>query len=74
MLGLTDSRFYNNLTDSVYKYLPIRIDNEDLKRYHGVDERISKLNYERLINFYFNLIKNTDNAHLEKQETIHEEF
>lgn len=33
MLGLTDSRFYSNLTKSIYKYLPIRILKEDLKRF-----------------------------------------
>lgn len=33
MLGLTDSRFYVNLTKNVYKYLPIKIKNDDLKRF-----------------------------------------
>ncbi len=30
--GQTDSRFYNQLTQNIYKYLPIRIKNSDLKR------------------------------------------
>lgn len=34
MLGLTDSRFYANLTKNVYKYLPIKILQNDLKRYY----------------------------------------
>ena len=33
MLGFTDSRFYVNLTKNVYKYLPIKIKNYDLKRF-----------------------------------------
>ncbi len=30
--GQTDSRFYSGLTENIYKYLPIRIRNSDLKR------------------------------------------
>ena len=74
MIGLTDSRFYNGLTKSVYKYNPIRVDNADLPRVHGVDERVSLANYENLINFYYLLIGNTDRAHLEPDANRHSEF
>ena len=74
MLGLTDSRYYASLTRNIYKYLPIRLKNDDLKRYHGKDERISLQNYEDCVNFYFNLMKNSDNAELYKQNTQHTEL
>lgn len=33
-------------------------------RFHGINERISKKNYEELIQFYFNLIQNCDTRQL----------
>ncbi|CAF0724852.1 unnamed protein product [Brachionus calyciflorus] len=64
MVALTDSRYYSNLTENIYRYLPIRLKNEDLKRYHGIDERISVQSYEDMINFYYLIFKNTDDLHL----------
>ena len=65
MIGVTDSRYYSKLSQSVYKFLPVKICQADVKRYHGVDERISLQNYENMINFYYVLIENSDKAHLE---------
>lgn len=65
MPAKTDSRHYTNLTNNIYKYFPIQIKNADLKRYHGVNERISVENYENILNFYFLLFKNTDKIHLD---------
>lgn len=31
MVGLTDSRYYTNLTKNVYKYNPTKVSNEDIK-------------------------------------------
>lgn len=33
MVGLTDSRYYYNLTSNIYKYLPMKVSNDDLKGY-----------------------------------------
>lgn len=66
--GMTDSRHYGHLTRNIYKYFPIRIRNADLKRYHGVDERISVDNYENIVNFFYLVFKNTDRAHLPKND------
>lgn len=64
--GMTDSRYYGHLTRNIYKYFPIQIKNVDLKRYHGVDERISIQNYENIINFFYLVFKKTDQSHLTK--------
>ncbi|RMZ96294.1 putative carboxypeptidase PM20D1 [Brachionus plicatilis] len=74
MIALTDSRFYTNLTENIYRYLPIRLLNEDLKRYHGVDERITTQGYEDMINFYYLIFKNTDDAHLDKTRELRNEL
>ncbi len=30
--GMTDSRYYSNLTKNIYKFLPMKINNSELKR------------------------------------------
>jgi len=47
------------LTTNVYRFLPITLKPDDAKRYHGIDERISVEDYERLIRFYAQLIRNS---------------
>ena len=52
MLGGTDSRHFERIADDVYRFLPVRIRNEDLPRFHGVDERISVEGYADSVRFY----------------------
>jgi carboxypeptidase PM20D1 len=59
LVAATDSRHYAPLTRNVYRFLPIVLGPDDFRRYHGVDERISIADYERLIHFYAQLIRNT---------------
>lgn len=61
-LAASDSRWYTNLTDSIYKFSAIAVYLDEMKRFHGHDERISLENYENLINFYHHLILNSDSA------------
>jgi carboxypeptidase PM20D1 len=59
LVAATDSRHYANLTRNVLRFLPITLTASDTKRYHGIDERISLADYLRCINFYAQLIKNS---------------
>ena len=59
VLGATDARYYAPLSRNVYRFLPIMLAAEDLKRAHGLNERISVENYARIVDFYVHLIKNT---------------
>lgn len=59
-LAASDSRWYTNLTQSIYKFSAIAVHLEEMKRFHGDDERISLENYENLINFFHHLIQNSD--------------
>lgn len=59
-LAASDSRWYVNLTDSIYRFSAIAVPLDEMKRFHGHDERISLENYENLINFYHHLIVNSD--------------
>ncbi len=58
MIGATDSRHFDLVAANVYKFSPVRARPEDLKRFHGTNERISTANYVELIQFYHQLIGN----------------
>jgi carboxypeptidase PM20D1 len=54
----TDSRHYAPIASDIYRFLPLRLTAEDLKRIHGVDERIGIKTYSDLIGFISRLIEN----------------
>ena len=54
----TDSRYYAPIASDIYRFLPLRVTGDDLKRIHGVDERIGIKTYEELIGFLARLIEN----------------
>jgi carboxypeptidase PM20D1 len=58
MLGATDARHYQPLSENVYRFTPFQLDEEDLKRSHGTNERIRTDTYLEMIRFYATLIKN----------------
>jgi carboxypeptidase PM20D1 len=62
VLGATDSRHYLGLGDNVYRFLPLRVTPGDLRRPHGTNERIAIDDYENVIRFYGQLIRNLDRA------------
>ena len=56
MVAGTDSIHFGDISDHVFKFSPIRANNEDLKRFHGTNERLSVKNYADAIRFYHRLI------------------
>jgi carboxypeptidase PM20D1 len=56
MVGGTDSKHFEGLSDHVYKFSPVRAKPEDLARFHGTNERISNANLAELIRFYHRLL------------------
>ncbi len=59
MVG-TDSRNFEDLSDNIYRFLFNYAGQDDVKRIHSINERISIDNYVKVIRFYFQLIKNSD--------------
>ena len=59
VLGGTDSRHFETLTNAIYRFAPVVFTSEDLNRMHGLNERISIENYAMMVQFYIQLIKNT---------------
>ena len=70
MIGATDSRHFDGLADNVYKFSPMRASLEDLKRFHGTNERISTVNYVEMIQFYHQLIGNASSADTSQDRSI----
>lgn len=57
MLGASDSRHYSNISDNIYRFAPYLVTKESIDSIHGIDERISKKNYEQMIAFYYTLFR-----------------
>lgn len=53
----TDSRHYKDITDNIYRFVPMVLNSEDLKKFHGFNESISIENYTLIINFFTELMK-----------------
>jgi carboxypeptidase PM20D1 len=70
MVGATDSRHLDGVADNIYKFSPMRARLEDLKRFHGTNERISTTNYVELIQFYHQLIGNASSADTSQDRSI----
>lgn len=59
MIAATDSRHYAGLTDNIFRFSPVRATSEDLKRFHGTNERLSIANYADMIRFYLRFIQSS---------------
>lgn len=59
MVAATDARHYTHLTKNIYRFIPLRTDQSDLDRVHGTNERITVSNYEEMIRFYIQFMRNT---------------
>jgi carboxypeptidase PM20D1 len=58
VLGATDSRHYGEVTQELYRFLPIRMDSSDMKRPHGIDERLATQNYADAVRYQVLLLEN----------------
>lgn len=64
MIGNTDTVHYIQFAKNIYRFSPTFMFPEDMKRFHGNNERISVQNYEQVINFYYHLLVNADEGTL----------
>jgi carboxypeptidase PM20D1 len=57
VVGATDSRYFKNLSSNIYRFMPVRFTDDDLKRFHGTNERISKDDFKSVVRFYVEMIR-----------------
>ncbi len=62
VIAATDGRYYGKLCDNIYRFLPIRLNPDNIKSMHGINERIPVDEFKDAIRFYVQLIKNCDQA------------
>lgn len=58
VIGQTDSRHFQQVSKNIYRFQPVQVKKEDLKRWHGLDERIGVEQYRQAVRFYRQLILN----------------
>jgi len=59
VLGRTDSIYYREVADDIYRFAPYVYGPDELTQVHGLDERISVVSYLNMIRFYMGLIQNS---------------
>lgn len=57
MLAGADARHYEGVAENVYRFQPVLFATEDLEGIHGIGERLSIDNLERMIRFYIGLME-----------------
>jgi carboxypeptidase PM20D1 len=56
--GGTDTKHYQKLSHEVFRFIPVRVHEEDLARVHGTNERIGIENYGEVVRFFAQLARN----------------
>ena len=56
MVGGTDSKHFLNLAENVYRFNGVKINPESFSGFHGTNEYLSVKEYQRAINFYYQVI------------------
>jgi carboxypeptidase PM20D1 len=57
MLAASDARYFKDVADNTYRFMPIRFKPEDTTRPHGTDERISVDQLADMVRFYFRFVQ-----------------
>ena len=55
----TDTKHYIDLSENIFRFLPLKVTYEDLRKIHGTNERINIEDYQKMIQFYTQLIRNS---------------
>lgn len=56
MIGASDSRHFEGVSDHTYTLSPVRAKPEDLPRFHGTNERTAESNLVEMTCFYHRLL------------------
>ena len=62
MVAGTDSMHFGEISDHIFKFSPVRANSQDLKRFHGTNERLAVANYADAIRFYHRLLSSGTKA------------
>jgi len=65
LMANTDTRHYLDFTSNIYRFSPAFITSNDTTRFHGINERISVNNFAQVVQFYHQVIRNSDQVMLD---------
>ncbi|MEP2653378.1 MAG: M20 family peptidase [Paraglaciecola sp.] len=57
VVGATDSRHFQGLSDNIYRFMMVSLNQDTLSQFHGLNEQISVQNYLNAIQFYYALLE-----------------
>jgi len=60
VMGGTDAKYWAPLSDNVYRFMAITMRGNDFTRFHGVDERVGVEDFAGGVQFFAQLIRNSD--------------
>ncbi|GAB3165604.1 M20 family peptidase [Telluribacter humicola] len=58
VVGATDARYFRKVSNNIYRFTPYQLNDDDLNRVHGTNERIEATTFKEMIRFYATLIRN----------------
>ena len=59
VIAATDGRYYGEICENIYRFLPIRLNPDNVKAMHGINENIPGEEFKDVIRFYIRLIENS---------------
>ncbi|GMH75423.1 hypothetical protein TL16_g06757 [Triparma laevis f. inornata] len=57
MVGNTDTRWYWDLTEDIYRFSPVELNIKDVKMFHGLNERLSVEGMSGIVQYYKVLVE-----------------
>ncbi|MGK2741999.1 M20 family peptidase [Tepidicaulis sp. LMO-SS28] len=57
VVGGTDARHYSEVSDNIYRFIPVVLGPDDTARFHGTNERITVENMGQMVRFYVQFIE-----------------
>ena len=52
LIAGTDARHYEVVSDQIFRFMPVSLSQDDLPRFHGHNERLSRKQYPQMVRFY----------------------
>ena len=62
VIGATDGRYYEEICDNVYRFVPICITQDNINSIHSINEQISGSDFKNIVRFYIRLIQNANSS------------
>ena len=57
MIAGSDARHYQALSENVLRFLPVSLQQEDIARFHGPNERLARDQYALMVRFYAGVLQ-----------------